>query len=156
LRRRAFAGVIGALGESRRSEVIPYLVDALAEDECRIAAERALRKFARSARPALLQTARRLRLPSAETESVSSVRRRRSALRLLAEMGVPRQLLPDVRPLMHDRDQRISALACKILLASLSAHDCRQATLRLEELLPGADWMLTNEIEDCLAKHWSR
>ncbi len=83
---RKLAGVIAALGASGRSAAIPYLVAALEEDDCRLHAERALRKFGPLARQALLE-ARFRRLPSAESEGVSSRRRRWSAARLLNEIG---------------------------------------------------------------------
>ncbi len=71
-------------------EGLPYLIDALA-----VTAEAALRKFVRSAQPAL-QTAD-LRLPAPNRESVSSLRRRRSALVLLAEFGISLLFLVEMK-----------------------------------------------------------
>lgn len=88
-RRPALTGIIGALGSFQRIEAIPALISALEEDASRLTAESALKKLGRSARTALLQTTN-LRLPSGAHESESSARRRRSALRLLREVGTKR------------------------------------------------------------------
>jgi len=86
---RLLPGVIAALGEFQRPQAIPYLVDALAEDECRLAAEIALVKLGHSARPALAQIKTRSR-PSRMTESISHLRQRESAQRLLALLSKPK------------------------------------------------------------------
>jgi hypothetical protein len=82
--RPALTGVIGALGAFRETEAMPTLIDALEDDASRPTAEAALRKLGRPARAALLNAAIRP-APSRERESQSSMRRRRSALGLLAE-----------------------------------------------------------------------
>ena len=79
--RRLLPGVVGGLGSFNRQEAIPYLVDSLAEDECRPIAENALMKFGPRARQALLAIAS---APGASSESPSQTRQRRSALELLA------------------------------------------------------------------------
>ena len=154
-KRRPLAGVIGALGAFSRAEAIPYLIDALAEDDCRVTAEAALRKLGRSAQPALLQAAD-LRLPSPERESVSSRRRRRSALGLSAELGISRKTWRALRQLMQDEDKRIAVLACCICLEINSVSDVNNAVHRLIDLLPDADWMLADEIENCLTLHFEK
>jgi hypothetical protein len=80
--RRLLPGVIGGLGEFMRPEAIPTLVDALAEDECRLIAEAALKKFGRRAHQALTRAA-----AASSPESPSRARQRLSALDLLAAMG---------------------------------------------------------------------
>jgi hypothetical protein len=54
---RILPGVILALGGFGRMKTIPSLVEALADDECRPAAEAALRKFGTTVREALLVAA---------------------------------------------------------------------------------------------------
>jgi len=115
--RPALTGVIGSLGAFGRVEAIPALIDALEEDASRPTAEAALRRLGRPARAALLRAAS-AQVPSGERESGSSARRRRSALGLLAEIGVPRDAWPSLRPLMRDNDAKIAALACKNLFRS--------------------------------------
>jgi hypothetical protein len=85
-RQRLLPGVIAALGSFRRSEAIPHLVDALAEDECRLAAEGALEKLGSVAHDALTATVTNARSPP-ESESPSSKRQRQSALGLLVRMA---------------------------------------------------------------------
>jgi HEAT repeat protein len=80
---RILPGVIAALGSFQRPQAIPFLIDALAEDECRPAAEAALAKLGQSARPALKQ----ITALSSKTESVSRLRQRQSAQSLLAAMS---------------------------------------------------------------------
>ncbi len=147
---RRLAGVIGALGASHRPEAMPDLIDALEEDDCRLTAERMLRRFGSSAQPALMKAAI-LRLPSAEHESESSIRRRRSALGLLIEMGIPPEKWPALRHLITDEDKKIAVLACKLCLKS--APDRNDAVRRLMDLLPDADWMLAREVRKILDRY---
>lgn len=86
-RHRPLPGVIAALGSFCRPESIPCLIDALAEDECRPAAEAALIRLGPSARLALMHDAAPP-APSPEGESTSRMRQRRSILGLLAKIGV--------------------------------------------------------------------
>jgi hypothetical protein len=80
--RRLLPGVVGGLGEFMRTEAIPILVDALAEDECRIVAENALKKYGRRAQRALTETA----AAASGRESPSRARQRQSARELLAAL----------------------------------------------------------------------
>jgi PBS lyase HEAT-like repeat len=155
VKRRLLVGVIGALGTFRRPEAVPHLMDALAQDHCRVTGEVALRKFGRLARPALLQAVD-LRLPSPQRESVSSRRRRRSALGLLAELGISQKTWRSLRHLMRDEDQRIAAVACNICLNIDATSDIDDAVRRLIDLLPDADWTLLEEIETCLIRHFDK
>ena len=150
--RPALTGVIGTLGAFGRVEAIPTLIDALEEDASRPTAEAALRKLGRPARAALLRAAT-AQVPPGVRESELSARRRRSALRLLAEMGVPRDSWPSLRPLMRDNDAKIATLACKICFDRGSAAERTDAVWRLIDLLAEEDWMLREEIENCLVAH---
>jgi hypothetical protein len=147
------AGVIEALGEFRRPEALPALIEALAEDFSREAAEAAIRKLGVEARPALVR-ASTLRLPSQDYKSETSLRRRRSALRLLAEIGVPQTTWHCFGPLLGDRDIRIALLACKICLDLGKAAEKQTAVRRLIELLVAADSISRGEIEDVLVEHF--
>ncbi len=151
-RRPVLTGVIGALGAFEAEAAIPALIDALEEDASRVTAAGALRKLGGRARAALTRTVD-VRLPTETSESVSSVRRRRSALRLLAELGrsqIPWRVL---RRLMRDKDTELAAFACEIGLVSGPASERKGIVGRLIELVGEANWMVQEEIEACLVAH---
>jgi HEAT repeat protein len=150
--RSALTGVIGALGGLGRVEAIPLFIDALEEDASRYTAETALWKLGKKACPALSSTVD-LKLPSRARESESSARRRRSALKLLAEMDRSRAAWRRLRHLMRDDDAPLAARACGIGLTRGSASERTDAVRRLIELLPQKDWVLREEIEAYLALH---
>jgi HEAT repeat protein len=151
--RPSWTGVIQAMGVFERPEAIPLLIKALEEDASRPAAEVALKRISRRARSALTLSAR-LRLPSPAHESESSLRRRRSALRLLYHVGISRRTWQELRTLMQDADAQISLLTCKLCLLSAPKTERENAVRRLRELLSNADWMLHDEIENCLRDHF--
>jgi hypothetical protein len=148
-RRPSLSGVIGALGTFGRTEAIPALIGALEEDGSRNVAVYMVRRMGQSARADLLVSAKQ-RLPSPDRESESSLRRRRSSLMLLTEVGLSSGSWPQIRCLMHDDDEAIVLLACKLCLVH-SPEERRDAISRLASLLPSADWMLRDEIERCLS-----
>jgi len=149
--RRSLTGVIRALGAFRRPEALPLLIDALEDDASRQQAKAALTTIGRAARPALI-AAVKLRLPSSEQESESSLRRRRSALAVLQEIGISQRMWPELRGLIEDPDAKISVLACGLCLMGAPAMEHRNAVHRLLHLIPNVDWMLRDEIEDCLKR----
>ncbi len=150
--RPCLTGVISALGTSRRPETIPLLVEALSEDASRLTAETALKRIGAGARPALIKAVSQD--PGLQgREAESRLRQRRSALRLLAEMGISRRTWQAVRHLMRDEDTRIAILACEICLATGSTSEKRDAVLRLFRLFPNADSKLRDEIERYLVAH---
>jgi len=152
--RRPLAGIIEALGELRCQAAVPSIIKGLEEDFTRHAAEQALRRLRRPARAALLEAAIR-RLPSEARESVSSKRRRCSALGLIAEFGpLGKKTWLPLRPLMRDEDPAIAAIACRICLSMASNDEKAAAIWRLTNLLATADWLLSGEIEDCLVTHF--
>lgn len=151
--RPALNGVIGALGAFVSVEAIPVLIDALEEDASRPTAAAALKKLGKPARAALLRTVD-ARLPSAERESESSARRRRSALGILAESPT-HGLWRAIRHLAYDQDARVAALASEIALAQAPASERTDATRHLIKLLTHDDRMLRHDIEDCLVAHFS-
>jgi HEAT repeat protein len=100
--RPCLTGVIAALGAFGRTEAIPRLVDALAEDTSRRIAEAALKTFGAAARQSLLDAAI---LPSS---SESDVRRLVSVLGVLAEIGAPSDARPTLSPLVDHPNPRIA------------------------------------------------
>jgi hypothetical protein len=148
---RRLAGVIEALGEMRRAESIPYLVAGLAEDFTRREAEAALRKYGANARLALATVALNP-IPSAEFETVSSLRTRRSAVAVLRDIGVTLAEWATLRPLMEARDEWLASLACSLGLSGAQPTPDRIAAVRrLIPLLGSSDWLLVEVIEGWLA-----
>jgi hypothetical protein len=148
------AGVIGALGTSGRAEAIPALVAALEDDASRPTAEGALRRLGRRTKSALLNAAT-MQLSASQRESPSSVRRRRSALGLLAEMGVTRGTWAILRHLLDDPDAKIATLACEICLGCASAVERSRAVRRLIDLLVDDDWLRRDDSERLLFTHFA-
>ena len=150
-KRRLMPGVIAALGAFRRLEAIPYLIGALAEDDSRFSAERALRKLGVAARPSLMVA---VTGPLSEAVSETEMRALRSALGLLILIGISPGTWPALRHLMHHQDPTISVLACKACLATAPSSEARDAILRLISLLSDAGWLLSDDIERCLVNHF--
>ena len=142
-------GVIRALGTSGRAEAIPALIAALEDDASRPTAETALRTFGRRTRGALLNAAT-VQLPVAARESPSSVRRRRSAVSLLAEIGVTREAWAILRHIVDDPDAKIATLACEICLKCASTAERSKAVRRLIKLLVHDDWLRRDHSERVL------
>jgi hypothetical protein len=153
--RPALTGVIDALGGYRRVEAIPALIAALEDDASRGSAEAALMKMGRAARTALIISARQRR-PSSECESESSLRRRRSAFKLLGLIGISRRTWLELRGLMWDKDPKLSFLACRLGLTNAPAVELQDIVARLLSLWAGADWMLRDEIEQSLVAHFDK
>lgn len=150
--RPALTGVIGALAAVGGADAIPALIGALEEDASRLTAESALLRLGAPARAALLGAVDK-KNPSAELESESSARRRRSALRLLAELGELPKAWGDLRHLVDDKDAKVAALACEVGLAAGPPAERPRVVRRLIALLGAEDWMLREEIEQCLSAH---
>jgi hypothetical protein len=150
-RHRPLAGIVEALGHFRRSEAIPVYDAALFEDFSRPEAEDAFRKLGRSVAPHLLWLTG-VRLPSAETETESSKRRRRSALRLLAEMPEDGEPPAELHALATDADPRVALLACSICLPRVRP-DAREHLIgRLVGFLGSNDWILAAEAREMLGR----
>jgi hypothetical protein len=147
-------GVIGALGASGKAEAIPKLIAALEDDASRPTAEAALRALGRRTNGALLNAAT-MQLPMPERESPSSVRRRRSALGLLAEIGIARETWAILRPLVDDSDAKIATLACEICLRCASMVERSKAVRRLIDLLVHDDWLRRDDSERLLLSHFA-
>ena len=151
---RPLPGVIAALGAFIRIEAIPYLIEALAEDESRPEAEAALRHLGSSAHEALAVAACQP-VPMPERESQSRLRQRRSALELLIETGFQARTWPVLHNLMRDQDAKIAVLACKISLMCAAELEKREAIFLLISMLPSADFLLELAVEQCLAAHFN-
>ncbi|MDQ7092555.1 hypothetical protein REC12_03005 [Desulfosporosinus sp. PR] len=151
-KRKLLAGVVEALGEYRRPEVIPVFASALGDDFYRPAAENAFRKLGVQACPCLLQLAA-TKTPTPEAESESSRRWRRSALRLFAELHQGEDLPASVCSLMTDADPQIALLACSLLLPRVSGTEREKVAARLVDLLDNTDWLFRAEVEELLIRY---
>ncbi len=147
---RPLNGILAGLGSFHREDSLPILVHALGEDEMRLTAETVLRAFGKAARPAIMAVARNPGV-SDRSESESDLRKRRSALDLLIEIGVPRKEWPSLRHLLDDNDTQIALLACKICLRVGEERERAQLSRRLSELRAKADYFVRQQIEDLLA-----
>jgi hypothetical protein len=148
-RRRLLAGVVEALGDFGRMEAVPYLDRALEDDMCGAAAEEAFRKIGQAAGPALVLSAL-TPLPSLEVESPSSLRRRRSALGLLAEIGVSSEDTLRLSALFDEADPEIVVRTARLVSSGAGTGMRAKIVERLLAVLPSAHWSLHSEIEDCL------
>lgn len=143
------AGVLAGLGSFHRKDSIEIFIRALSEDEVRPTAEAILRGFGGAVRPTLIAAALD-RGDALNSESESHLRKRRSALRLLLEIGVPPKKWPVLRPLLEDSDRQIALLACRICFDLGSAQDLARSAGRLIDLRSGADWLEQEHIDDLL------
>lgn len=151
---RLLPGVVEALAQFGREEAVPVLSAALAEDFCRSGAESGFRKLGAGFCPHLLQLAQ-LRLPSSERETEMSRRRRRSALRLWAELWRCGELPEPVWSLMQDADDHVAFLACSLCVTRVSPAGAVKVTERLLDLLYNSDVALRAEVEDLLIENYA-
>ena len=105
-KRRGLSGVLAGLGAFKRPESIPCLVRALTEDDLRPTAEGVLQSLGRAARPQLVRAAIHS-IDPIRPDSETGLRARRSALKVLLEIGVSRKEWPFLRPLMQDKTFRL-------------------------------------------------
>ena len=148
-RHRPLQGVLAGLGSFFCADSLPIFVDALQEDHLRLTAEAILRGFGFKARPALV-TAALEPGEGTEWESVSYLRKRRSALGVLSEIGVPRRDWPRLRPLIDNPDHQVALLVCEIGIKLGSATDHVRIAARLRDLRPSAGWIHREQIDELM------
>jgi len=145
-RRRPLSGVLVGLGSFLRDESLAVFIDALQEDDLRLTAEAILRSFGTKARSALTAAAlEREEDPAGESDS--HLRKRRSALALLGEIGVPRREWRRLRCLIDDDDHQVALFACEIGLKLGTATDRVQIASRLHALRPTVVWIHRERID---------
>jgi hypothetical protein len=144
--RRILSGVIAGLGSFRRKEATPRLIEALAEDEVRMTAEAALREIGANARIPLIEAAKPQETDG-EPESESSLRKRRSVLSLLIDIGISRKEWPELRKLIQDKDTQIAFLACRLGIRRGERAERSYAMSRLAEFRGSAHWLERLEID---------
>jgi hypothetical protein len=152
-RTRRLPGAIEVLGSFRRPEALSCLIDALADDMARPAAEAAVRQFGREALPVLAARVCSDHSPMPGM-SESELRVRRSVLHLLIELSEPMGL-PEAfstNPL-SDEDPTCTVLRCRLALKTAGPNTRREILAELIEMAPPADWRIRYEIMECLAEH---
>jgi HEAT repeat protein len=152
--RHSLSGVLAGLGAFKRLESIPRLIRALAEDDVRPTAEAVLRSLGRAARPQLIQAAI-LSKDRVRPENETNLRARRSAVRVLLDIGVTRKDWPLLRPLMQDKDHRIAIVACTACDRIGTRTDRLYANSRLAVLKQSCDWLQRQQIDE-VAKRLAR
>jgi len=152
-RKKMLVGLVEVLGQLRLPEAIPYLDRALEDDVCRSAAEEALIGLGEAAREHLLLSAD-FRLPVGRPESPSSLRRRQSALRVLAAVGIRPEEWPRLQRLVEEEDPEIAVRACVLAAHAGIREAAGEAVPRLVGLAPRTPWFLQDEIIECLLAWW--
>ena len=152
---RMLPGVLETLGSFRRPEAVPYLIKALEDDVGRPPAEEALRNLGEMAWPDLVEAARTPD-PSRELETPSSLLRRQTALRILADAKVDVQHWPRIEALLHDSDHGIAASVARVALQVAPASEHKHAFARMIQALEFADWFVKTEVEDALVDHFTK
>ena len=150
---RTLPGVIEALGTFRRPETIPLFIAALTDDVSRAAAENALRSMGEAIKPALIEAAGRSEDPG-DCKTASALLRRRSAVRILADLPPDADEWPALRDLLQEADAEIAVVAACIALKIAPPEDKKAAIETLIETIPHASWYVQVNIENCLLKHF--
>ena len=148
---RKLPGAVEALAQFRCEAAAPVLVAALESDFCRSAAVEGIRPIYRSAVPYLIESVRSPD-PSRSEESSSSLRRRRAAIRLLAEQGVEENAWPSLEFLLSETDDWLQSCAAEIAVR-LNRHE--PALRILLSHLTSNDWVMVDEIAQFLGQHSS-
>jgi len=146
---RLLVGLIDALAEFKTPEAIPYFERALEDDFYRSAAENAFLKLGPMACEALSRSAV-TPSPSSTMEIPGSLKRRRSAVQLLAGIEISAVHWQTLRGLLHEPDAVLVIEASKLGIRFASKEDRRLMAHRLIEFLSSTSWHLRKDIEETL------
>lgn len=147
--RRLLNGLIEALAQFRTRETIPYFVRALEDDFYRPAAEEAFLKLGVMAREVLVQAAV-TPFPDSALETPTSLKRRRSAVRILSSIGISAAPWQILRGLIQESDAELVVEAAKLGVRVASKEDRALMARRLIKLLSSTSWHLLADIEETL------
>jgi hypothetical protein len=150
--RRMLTGAIEALGKFERFEAAWILIRALGDDVCHPVAEEALRRSAETVKPLLLQAARRV---NPEYEKPSERQRRRSVVRILADLVLTSGDWEELRPLLRDDDKTIARTAAQVAVERAPEEERGRAARFLIHSLGSAPWFEQMRIEECLERNYS-
>ena len=147
--KRLLPGVIWAFGEFRRAAALPSLERALEDDVARPVAEEAFEKFGETAVGTLVSAATR-RIMNEDEEVPSSLLRRRSAAKILAETGFGKPFWFRLRPLLDERDPELVVHAAKIAVKAGTDLDKKRTVAALLRILPETPWHVREDVADTL------
>jgi HEAT repeat protein len=140
LRKNHSRGAAEALASFREERAIPYIIEMLEDDYAREAASNALLKFDKEAVLPLIETLTTQNFTRFKHETISSVKRRAEAARLLGEIGDPRAIQPLLK--MLEDEKREVRLAAALSLLEIGANK-DEITKAIPELIVGlneGDW----------------
>jgi HEAT repeat protein len=143
--RRPLPGMIDALGHFHDPQSIPALIRGLDEDDCRSSAENALQRLGPKSCDALLRAA-----GSFSDDGSLGPRGRRSAMKVLAEVGIEPHQRRAVRRLIWDEDAEVSLHAAHAYFRSGLIEGREEILQRLSELVPQIHWTNRGIGEDLL------
>ena len=151
--RRMLPGAIEALGRFERADAADTFVRALGDDVCRPAADEALSRIAANVKPVLMRAA--LPKPEEREEKPSERRRRRGAVKVLAELTFTAEEWNELRPLLGDRDREIALAAAEIAADCAPPEERKEAARFLIRSLERSHWFTQIRIQDCLHRNYS-
>jgi hypothetical protein len=147
--RQMLPSLAEVFGQWRSTAALPFLDRALEDSVCRPAAEEAFRSIGKPARAQLIGSAL-TPYPRTGPETPSSLRRRRSALSLLAEIGIEPKDWAELKPLAADPDPELFVHLCAVA-AQAGVPDARHGLVRrLIREFPVAPWYLHESVEQSL------
>jgi hypothetical protein len=151
---RLLPGVVESHGKFARESSIPYFLWALGDGVCRQGAEDALRKIGEPAWPYLLEASRTPNSP-AENEISSSLQRRRTTLKILADLTPQSNDWDVLRPLLNEKDAEVVVRVVQIALRICPPDERKFAIKRLIDVLPAAGSFVRSEAKACLAENYA-
>lgn len=151
--RKTLPGVIDGLAKFQRPEAAAVFLKALGDDVSRPTAEEALRGIAEKVRHALLQAARRA-IPESD-ENPSDRQRRRSVVRILADMVWSGEGWNEVKPLLQDGDMEIAIISAEMGVDWAPADERQEAARFLIDSLGSAHWYMQIRIQECLRRNYA-
>jgi HEAT repeat protein len=146
---RLLNGLIDALAEFKALEAIPYFERALEDDFYRASAENAFLKLGPLACEVLSRSVVTPN-PSSTMETPGSLKRRRSAVQLLAGIEISGAHWQTLRGLLHEPDVVLVIEASKLGIRFASGEDRKLMAHRLIGCLSSNSWRLRKDIEDIL------
>lgn len=146
-------GALEALSEFERIETIPIFIATLEDDFYRPAAEKGLRRLGNAAKPHLIRSALTPVLKDGY-EPPWSVRRRRSALSILADANISHKDWNAIRALLRDLHPEIVAGISALAATFAPIKDRSYATRRIIATysIAAGDLRTVIDFEECLLK----
>lgn len=145
---RATSGLVQALASFRRPESVPLLFDLLEDDLCRADAITALQQVPEAAQPYAILFLRGC--TGAQQAGSCTLRRRRSALQLLAEFGIANSDWPEIRTYLHDEDLDCVISAARIGFSAAPGYATEEIVETLIEASSRMNWAQEMETVELL------